>query len=279
MSMSNFANAAGDSPPSHGLKVHVAHSARMYDYYLGGKDNFAADREAAEKVLASFPAMRTTARENRAFLRRVVTYLAGEAGIHQFLDIGTGIPTADNTHEVAQRVAPDSRVVYADNDPIVLTHARALLVGGSTAYLNADLRDPDNILAQLRAVLDLKSPVALLLVSVLQFLTDDDDPYAIVGRLLSALPAGSYLAISHATGDFLPTGTGVAGQRIYDEAGIPLQLRTHEEISRFFDGCELISPGLVPISEWRAEIEPQPRPVPAEAALYGAVAHVMTSRR
>jgi hypothetical protein len=279
VSTSNFVNATGDGPASHKLNVHVAHSARMYDYYLGGKDNFAADREAAEKVLTNFPAMRTTARENRAFLRRVVTYLAGEAGIRQFLDIGTGIPTADNTHEVAQRVAPGSRVVYTDNDPIVLAHARALLAGGSTAYLNADLRDPDSILAQLQAVLDPEIPVALLLVSVLQFLTDDDDPYAIVARLLSALPAGSHLTISHATGDFLPTGTGVAGQRIYDEAGIPLQLRTHEEISRFFDGCELIPPGLAPISEWRAETEPQPRPAPAEAALYGAVARVMTPPR
>jgi O-methyltransferase involved in polyketide biosynthesis len=278
MSMENFVSAAGDTPASHELNVHVAHSARMYDYYLGGKDNFAADREAAEKVLANFPAMRTTARENRAFLRRVVTYLAGEAGIRQFLDIGTGIPTADNTHEVAQRIAPGSRVVYADNDPIVLAHARALLTGGSTAYLNADLRDPDSILAQSQAVLDLESPVALLLVSVLQFVTDDD-PYAIVARLLSALPAGSHLAISHATGDFLPAGTSLAGQRIYDAAGIPLQLRTHEEISRFFDGCELISPGLAPISEWHAENEPQPRPTLAEAALYGAVARVMTPPR
>jgi hypothetical protein len=260
---------------SRDLNVRVAHSARMYDYYLGGKDNFAADREAAEKVLANFPAMRTTARENRAFLRRTVTYLAGEAGIRQFLDIGTGIPTVDNTHEVAQRIAPGSRVVYADNDPIVLAHARALLTGGSTAYLDADLRDPDGILAQARTVLDLESPVALLLVSVLQFLTGQD-PYPIVARLVSALPAGSHLVISHATGDFLPVGTGLAGQRIYDAAGIPLQLRNHEEISRFFDGCELIAPGLAPVSQWHAETEPQPRPALAEAALYGAVARVMT---
>jgi S-adenosyl methyltransferase len=274
----NF-NSAGDHLASPELEMHVAHSARMYDYYLGGKDNFAADREAAEKVLANFPAMRITARENRAFLRRVVTHLAGEVGIRQFLDIGTGIPTANNTHEVAQRIAPDSRVVYADNDPIVLAHARALLTGGSTTYLDADLRDADSILAQLQAVLDPERPVALLLISVLQFLTDDDDPYAVVARLLSALPAGSHLAISHATGDFLPTSTGLAGQRIYDSAGIPLQLRTHEEISGFFAGCELVSPGLVPISEWRAETEPQPRPAPAEAALYGAVARVIALPR
>ena len=266
----------GERRPPAGIDAAVPSTARMYDYYLGGKDNFMADREAAAKVLANFPAMRTTARENRAFLRRAVTYLAGEVGIRQFLDIGTGIPAADNTHEVAQRTAPDSRVVYVDNDPIVLVHARALLTGGSTAYLEADLRDPDSILAQLPAVLDLHMPVALLLISILQFLTDDDDPYAVVADLLSALPAGSYLVISHATGDFLPTGTGTTGERIYDAAGIPLQLRGHEEISRFFEGCELVSPGLTPISEWRAEAEPQPRPARAEAALYGAVARVMT---
>ncbi|GAA2121233.1 SAM-dependent methyltransferase [Actinomadura alba] len=275
MSTRNLDDAAGGSAASNKLNMHVAHSARMYDYYLGGKDNFAADREAAEKVLANFPAMRTTALENRAFLRRVVTHLAGEAGIRQFLDIGTGIPAVDNTHEVAQRVAPGSRVVYADNDPIVLAHARALLTGDSTAYLHADLRDPDGILAHARTELDWESPVALLLVSVLQFLTDDDDPYAIVARMLSALPAGSHLVISHATGDFLPPSTGRTGERIYDAAGIPLQLRTREEISGFFDGCEVISPGLVPISEWRAETEPQPRPALAEAALYGAVARVI----
>lgn len=250
----------------------------MYDYYLGGKDNFAADREAAERVLAHYPAVRTTARENRAFLRRAVTYLAGEAGIRQFLDIGTGIPAADNTHEVAQRVAPDSRVVYVDNDPIVLAHARALLAGGSTAYLSADLRDPDGILEQARAVLDLGSPVALLLVSILQFVPDDDDPYAIVARLLSALPAGSYLVISHATGDFLPAGVGLAGERIYDAAGISLRLRSGEEIVGFFDDCELLAPGLAPICQWRAGEEPQPRPALADAALYGGVARVMTSQ-
>jgi SAM-dependent methyltransferase len=273
MSTWNFVSAAGETPVSRDLKTDVAHSARMYDYYLGGKDNFAADREAAEKVLANFPAMRTTARENRAFLRRAVTYLAAEAGVHQFLDIGTGIPTADNTHEVAQRVAPGSRVVYADNDPIVLAHARALLAGGSTAYLDADLSDPDSILAQAREVLDLKSPVALLLISVLQFLPGDD-PYTIVAQLLSALPEGSYLVISHATADFLPAGTGLAGQRIYDAARIPLQLRTHAEIAKFFDGCNLVPPGLVPISEWHAANEPQPRPTLADAALYGAVARI-----
>jgi hypothetical protein len=274
MSTWNFVSGAGDDPAPRQLNVHVAHSARMYDYYLHGKDNFAADREAAEKVLANFPAMRTTAQENRAFLRRAVTYLAGEAGIRQFLDIGTGIPAADNTHQVAHRIAPDSRVVYVDNDPIVLTHARALLVGGSTAYLDADLRDPDNILAQAHALLDFGSPVALLLVSVLQFLTDDDQPYDVVTRLLSALPPGSHLVISHATADFLTAKTGPAGERIYATAGIPLQLRTHTEIARFFDGCDLIDPGLTPISQWRADAEPHPRPAPAEAALYGAVARV-----
>ncbi len=265
-----------DSAPRE-LNVRVAHSARMYDYYLGGKDNFTADREAAEKVLENFPAMRTTARENRAFLRRAVTYLAAEAGIRQFLDIGTGIPSSDNTHEVAQRIAPDSRVVYVDNDPIVLMHARALLVGdpaGSTDYLEADLREPDRILEQAWTVLDPSRPVALMLISILQFLPDEEHPQDVVRRLIAALPEGSHLAISHATADFLPGGTGTRGTRIYDSAGIPLQLRDRKEILEFFSGCELIDPGLAPISEWRADDEPGPRPPLSHAALYGGIGRI-----
>ncbi|GAA0963136.1 SAM-dependent methyltransferase [Actinocorallia libanotica] len=271
----SFWEDEGSAP--HELNVQVAHSARMYDYYLGGKDNFAADREAAEKVLANFPAMRTTARENRAFLRRAVTHLAAEAGIRQFLDIGTGIPSVDNTHEVAQRVAPDSRVVYVDNDPIVLTHARALLVGapeGSTDYLEADLREPDRILEQAWTTLDPSRPVALMLISILQFLPDDENPRELVRRLTSSLPEGSHLVVSHATADFLPDTTGTRGTRIYDAAGIPLQLRAHDEILEFFTGHDLIAPGLVPVSEWRAETEPGPRPPLSHAALYGAVARL-----
>lgn len=273
----DFKSTFDDGPAPVELNSGVAHSARMYDYYLRGKDNFAADRVAADKVLANFPAMRTTALENRAFLRRAVTYLTAVAGVRQFLDIGTGIPSAGNTHEVAQRIASDARVVYVDNDPIVLAHARALLVGdraGATAYLDADLRDPDRILQRAWTVLDPEQPVALMLISILQFLTDDHAPQQIVRRLLSALPAGSFLAVSHATADGLPPDSATTGTRIYDSAGIPLQLRTRDEIERFFDGFEPIPPGLVPISQWRADDEPHPRPSLAEAALYGAVARI-----
>ena len=183
-----------------GLDTSVAHPARVYDYWLGGKDNFAADREAAERVLAVAPGLRFRVRANRAFLGRATRYLAAEAGIRQFLDIGTGIPTGDNTHEVAQRAAPDARVVYVDNDPIVLLHAQALLRStpqGSTAYIQADLRDPGLILDQAAGVLDFGQPVAVMLLGVLHLIQDSEDPWGIVARLMAATPAGSYLTISH----------------------------------------------------------------------------------
>jgi hypothetical protein len=261
------------------IDTSVAHPARRYDYWLGGKDNFAADRESGDAVAAAFPAVRIAAIENRRFLRRAVTYLAAEAGIRQFLDIGTGIPSADNTHQVAQSVAPRSRIVYVDNDPIVLVHARALLTSapeGVTAYLDADLRDPEKILddPELRQTLDLSEPVGLMLISIVQFVQDHEDPYGVVGRLVEAMPSGSYLAMSHPTYDFMPAA--IAARIDADNAarGVVFRPRSREEFSRFFEGLQVVSPGIVPVGEWRAENETQPRPSATETAIYGAVARI-----
>jgi hypothetical protein len=259
------------------IDTSVAHPARRYDYWLGGKDNFAADRRSGDAVAAAFPTIRTTAVENRRFLRRAVTYLSREAGIRQFLDIGTGIPTANNTHQVAQAIAPDSRIVYVDNDPIVLAHARALLTSspqGATAYLDADLRRPDEILhhPDLLDVLDLSQPVGLMLVAILHFIRDADDPYGVVGRLVSAMPAGSYLALTHATHDYMPPETFAAVSAA--DTQMPFQFRSRDQFARFFDGLDIQPPGIVSVSEWRDEDEEQPRPTPAETAVYGAVARI-----
>nr|WP_243407717.1 SAM-dependent methyltransferase [Frankia canadensis] len=259
-----------------GLHVDRAHSARMYDYLLGGKENFPADREAAERALAGFPHLRITARENRAFMHRAVRYLAEQAGIRQFLDIGTGIPTSQNLHEVAQAVSPEARVVYTDNDPIVLAHARALLTGspsGRTAYLDADLHDVEAILtsAELRDTLDLSEPVALSVIAILHFFPDDQDPFGIVRALLDALPAGSYLTLTHATADFDPAADRQAAQA-YRDRGIPMQLRRREEIARFFDGLELVDPGIQATHRWRPEGYAPTEVTDAQASIYGAVA-------
>jgi S-adenosyl methyltransferase len=258
------------------LDTAVAHPARRYDYWLGGKDNFAADRESGDAIAAAFPSIRTAVRENRGFLRRAVAYLTEQAGVRQFLDIGTGLPTANNTHEVAQAIAPESRIVYVDNDPLVLVHARALLTSssqGATAYLDADLRDTDKILsdADLRHTLDFSQPVAVMLVAILHFIPDEADPYGIVARLVEAMPAGSYLVISHATGDFwtAQARTDIASGRFG-----PLSPRTREQFARFFNGLDLVAPGIVSIAEWRAENEPQPRPTAVESYAYGAVARI-----
>jgi hypothetical protein len=263
---------AGDELPD--IDTSVAHSARIYDYILGGKDNFEADRRAAEAAIKTNPSMATGMRENRAVMRRMTAYLAGEAGIRQFLDVGTGLPTSPNMHEIAQSLRPDSRIVYVDNDPIVLAHARALLTSnaeGSTAYIHADLRQPEKILAdpRLMATLDLSEPVALMMFGVLHFIPDDDDPYGIVSQLLAALPAGSYLAIQHPTRDFYPENVGA--DRSYRSAGIPFQYRSRAEFERFVGGLELVPPGLVPMIEWRAESEPGPRPSATEAGAYAAL--------
>src|SRR5215475_9620416 len=236
------------------IDTSVAHPARVYDYWLGGKDNFAADREAGDRVLAVTPGLRERVRANRAFLVRAVRYLATEAGIRQFLDIGTGIPSANNTHEVAQRAAPDARVVYVDNDPIVLTHARALLTSdpdGVTDYIDADLRNTGTILAQAAQMLDFGRPVAVMLVGILQCIPDEDDPRGIVAALIDAVPPGSYLAISHPAADVYPQAR--AGAALLNEGlSSPIILRTRAAIARFFDGLELVEPGLVSISQWRS---------------------------
>ena len=241
---------------SAGIDTSVAHPARVYDYWLGGKDNFAADREAAERVLAVTPGLRARVRANRAFLARAVRYLAAEAGIRQFLDIGTGIPSANNTHEVAQAVAPDSRIVYVDNDPIVLTHARALLASGpegSTQYVDGDIRDAAAILEAAATTLDLTRPTALMLLGVLHLIQDSEDPYRIVAGLMDALSSGSYLAISHPASDFHAPQQAEAQRRYNERVSTPQTLRTREEVARFFDGLELVPPGIVYVHTWRPD--------------------------
>jgi hypothetical protein len=236
------------------LDTGVPHIARVYDYWLGGKDNFAADREAAEKVIATAPHVLASVRAQRAFLGRLVSYLAAEAGIRQFLDIGTGLPSANNTHEVAQRVAPGSRVVYVDNDPIVLAHARALLTSspeGATAYLDADLRDTGPLLAHAARTLDFGQPVALMLLGVLHCIPDDDDPHAIVAGLLAAVPPGSYLAVAHPASDIAPEQMARASRDYNQQAAAGVTMRSHAEVSRFFDRLELVEPGVVQLHRWR----------------------------
>jgi hypothetical protein len=233
----------------------VAHLARVYDYWLGGTTNYAADRAAAEQVIATYPDIRLSVRAQRAFLGRAVRYLVADAGIRQFLDIGTGLPTAGNTHEVAQRAAPESRVVYVDNDPIVLRHAEALLAGrpeGATAYLEADARDPGRILREAAGVLDLGRPVAVLLLGVLHGIPDEEDPGAIVARLMSAVPPGSHLAITHPASD-IATDQMARSMRGYNEQRVaaPLMARSHAEVSRFLDGLDLVEPGVVQVHRWR----------------------------
>jgi hypothetical protein len=251
------------------------HPARRYDYWLGGKDNFQADRDAAEAIAAVYPHIRTAARENRAFMQRAVKVLAEEAGVRQYLDIGTGLPTANNVHDVAQGIAPESRIVYVDNDPLVLTHARALLTSseqGVTAYIDADARDPEKILKDpaVRDTLDFAQPVALLLVALLHFISDEDDPYAIVRRLVDELPPGSYLVLSHATFDPLDPDTIAAMNKINEGIKPKFCPRPLSEVAPFFDGLELLEPGIVSVSDWRPG--PGPRPTPAESTGYGAVA-------
>jgi hypothetical protein len=263
-----------DLPP--GIDFSRPHIARMYDYLLGGKDNFAVDRETMEVGLRSWPGARVYARENRKFLGRSVEYLVREAGIRQFLDIGTGLPSANNVHEVAQRFAPDSRVAYVDNDPLVLVHAQALLTSspaGRTAYVQADLREPEKILGHpaIRDTLDFSQPVALMLVAILHFIPDEDDPGAHVRTLMSDLAPGSYLVSSHLTADLDPEG--VHGmEQAYRASGLWVEARSAEDFGRtFFTGLELVDPGLVLISDWRP-VGHDPAPSPGEVSSNGAVA-------
>ena len=268
--------AEDGGPATIDLRTDLPHPARIYDYLLGGKDNFAADRAAAEEALQANPDGRISCQENRAFLQRAVHYLAAEAGIRQFLDIGAGLPTSRNVHEVAQAVAPDARIVYVDNDPIVLTHARALLTStsaGKAAYVDADLREVDRILnaPQLRDSLDLSQPVALLLIAIMHFIPDQDGPYEIVEALLDALPAGSYLAMSHLSGDFDPQAwDGVA--KVYAERGMVMRVRSKAEIERFFAGLDLVEPGVRPSARWRPANGQVSPPSDAAVACYGGLA-------
>ncbi len=258
----------GDGPA---IDTSVAHPARVYDYWLGGKDNFAADREAAERVLAVIPGLRWRIQANRRFLARAVRYLAGEAGIRQFLDIGTGIPSANNTHQVAQEVAPDARIVYVDNDPIVLSHAQALLTSGprgATQYVHGDARQPAAIVEAAAQTLDLGQPVALMLIGVLHLIQDSEDPWGVVAWLMGQLPAGSYLAISHPASDIGP-GQAEAQRRYNERVSTPQTLRDRDEVARFFDGLELVEPGLVFVHAWRpGELDSAP---PDATSAYGAV--------
>ena len=250
----------------------VAHVARVYNYWLGGKDNFAADRAAGEQAIKAFPEIGLSARSNRAFLARAVRFLAGDPGIRQFLDIGTGIPSANNTHEVAQSVAPAARIVYVDNDPVVLTHARALLTSdpaGATEYLDADLRDPLGILARAEQLLDFSRPVAVMLMAVLQHLDDEDEPYRITETLLEPLPPGSYLALSHPARDINAEAMARMAETLNKTMAEKVTFRDHSEVARFFDGLELVEPGMVQASKWRPASESE---AASPAALWAGVA-------
>ncbi|MGX9888158.1 SAM-dependent methyltransferase [Streptomyces sp. NPDC002276] len=258
-------HSAGGTAP---IDSSVAHPARVYNAWLGGKDNYPVDQEAAELAAAANPEIVPAVRANRAFLGRAVRELSGRAGIRQFLDIGTGIPAADNTHEVAQRVDPGARVVYVDNDPIVLAHARALLVSsreGATDYLESDLRDVDRILAAAAETLDLSRPVGLMLVAILQYVPDRDDPYTVTRRLLDALAPGSHLVLSHPAADIgaeeVAESMRVYNERAAEHAGATP--RTHADVTRFFDGTQILDPGVVQLPVWR----PDPEDTPATGPL------------
>src|SRR6201996_9646698 len=256
------------------IDTSVAHSARVHDYCVGGKDHFAADRAAGDAVMAAYPGIVQSVRANRAFLARVVRFLAAEAGITQFLDIGTGIPAANNTHEVAQAVTPDARVVYVDYDPVVLQHARVLLTSalpGTVDYIDADLRAPDTILREAARTLDFTRPVAVMLIAVMHLIVDDDDPYGIVGKLQAAMAPGSYLALSQVASDIETEQVAEARRRYNSLARETQQHRTHAEVTRFFDGLELVEPGVVPVPQWRPASELE---ASAKSTMWGGVARL-----
>ncbi|MEU8825510.1 SAM-dependent methyltransferase [Streptomyces sp. NPDC048636] len=230
------------------------HPARVYDYILGGKNNYPVDEELAKRMLAIDPTVTTSARTNRAFMRRATEWLA-HTGIHQYLDIGTGIPTEPNLHQIAQAIVPDARIVYTDNDPIVLCHAEALLRStpqGVTHYLEADVREPERIVQQAREVLDFDRPIALSLISLMHFIEDEDGAYELVSRLVGALAPGSHLVLSHATSD-VDTTAGEEVVELYRQYGVTLRPRSHTEVARFFDGLEPVGSGLVRVSDWRPD--------------------------
>jgi O-methyltransferase involved in polyketide biosynthesis len=234
----------------------ISHSARIWNYWLGGKDYYPVDKEVGDQILAFVPELVQSARADRYFLTRAVRYLTGQ-GIRQFLDIGTGLPTVDNTHEVAQREAPESRIVYVDNDPLVLAHARALLTStaeGTCDYIDADVHDPDSILEQAARALDFGQPIAVMMLGVLNFVIDNAEAEQIVRRLMDAVPAGSYLVISHPTTEVDAEPMTKAVQFWNQQGSAPMTLRTREELLRFFDGMELLEPGVVTCSRWRPDV-------------------------
>ena len=251
----------GEQPPGK-IDVTVPHSARIWNYWLGGKDNYEIDRTVGDQVARLFPGIRETARVSRALQARVIGYLAAEAGIRQFLDVGTGLPTADNTHQVAQRIAPESRIVYVDNDPTVLAHARALLVSspeGSTDYVDADLRDSGRIMSEAARTLDFTQPVALLLNGIVGHVEDDGEARACVRRLVAALPPGSYLSMSDGTDT---DKTAVRSSKLYKDSGaVPYHMRSPAVFVSFFDGLELVEPGIVSREDWRPDSAPLPAAV------------------
>ncbi|MEE1759846.1 MULTISPECIES: SAM-dependent methyltransferase [unclassified Streptomyces] len=265
-------HATTPGPAAHQkIDTSVPHSARIWNYWLGGKDNYPVDEQAGDAYTAVFPGIVTIARSSRAFLRRNITHLVAEAGIRQFLDVGTGLPTAENTHEVAQRIAPESRIVYVDNDPLVLAHARALLYStpeGATAYVDADVLDPDRILAAAADTLDLSRPTALILSNILGHVADHDQARSIVDRLMGALPTGSYLSINDGSRGIDPVFE--QAQDGYNESGaVPYNLRTVDEITSFFDGLELLDPGVVSVPLWRPDATD---PAPEVIAEHGGLA-------
>ncbi|MEU7718909.1 SAM-dependent methyltransferase [Streptomyces tibetensis] len=254
------------------LNTGVAHNARVWNYWIGGKDNYEVDQRVGEHVAGMFPIIRDIARADRDFLGRAVSFLAGERGVRQFLDVGTGLPTADNTHEIAQRLAPESRVVYVDNDPIVLVHARTLLTGtpdGVTAYIDADVHDPDAIVERAGHTLDLTEPVAVMMLGILNFVLDVDKARDIVRRVMAAMPSGSFLVLTHPTFDDELGGAGqIPAMKFWNEnATPPITARSGADIATFFEDLELLAPGMVSCGQWRAE--------PGSAVVvpqYGAVA-------
>ncbi|MFF2958908.1 SAM-dependent methyltransferase [Streptomyces sp. NPDC057963] len=257
--------------PADRLQTDRPHSARVWNYLLGGKDNYTVDHQMGDMILKTFPDFADIARLQRAFLARAVRFLTAEAGIRQFLDIGTGLPTADNTHEVAQRVAPESRIVYVDNDPLVLTHARALLAStpeGACAYIDADVRDVDAILAEAARTLDFSRPIGLTMLGIMGQLPDEDDPWSLVDRLLDALPSGSYLALSDGTNTSEALNLAVASYNANSASSY--HLRSPERIADFFHGLELVEPGVVRTSTWR----PDPAQSPADAQQGHAVSGI-----
>ncbi|GLY94004.1 SAM-dependent methyltransferase [Actinoplanes sp. NBRC 103695] len=260
-------------PTGSDLDTTVPHSARIWNYWLGGKDNFKADQEAGDEVMAHIPDIPVGAKSERTFLKRVVSFLVEDAGLRQFLDVGTGLPTADNTHEVAQSLDPRCRVVYIDNDPLVMAHARALLSStpeGACDYVEADLREPETILEAARQTLDFSRPIGLMLLGVVNHLMDDDVAYGSVARLVQAMPAGSYLVLTHSTAEIHGEPMLRVMRETTERGGTPIRARTKVELERFFDGLDLLEPGVVTCSRWR----PDPESDEPEVYLFGGVGRI-----